>query len=55
MEMALNAGVGAIGVGWGYHAGERLIDAGARLVVNEGSGLLEAIERQLAGQSETAP
>jgi phosphoglycolate phosphatase len=53
MEMALNAGVGAIGVGWGYHAGERLIDAGAHTVVNEGAGLLEAIERQFAEQKRT--
>ena len=55
MEMALNAGVGAIGVGWGYHAGERLIDAGADLVVKEGTGLLEAIDRQLAARQEGAP
>jgi phosphoglycolate phosphatase len=55
MEMAINAGVGAIGVGWGYHAGERLIDAGAKLVVNEGAGLLDAIDRQLARQTAATP
>ena len=55
MEMALNAGVGAIGVCWGYHAGERLIDAGADLVGKEGTGLLEAIDRQLAARQEGAP
>ena len=55
MEMAVNAGVGALGVGWGYHAGERLIDAGAALVVSEGTRLLEAIERQLAEQRSPAP
>jgi len=55
MEMAVNAGVGAIGVGWGYHAGERLRNAGARIVINEGTRLLEAIERQFAEQNRIAP
>lgn len=55
MEMALNAGVGAIGVGWGYHAGERLIDAGAHMVVNEGARLLDAVERRLAEQRKAEP
>lgn len=55
MEMALNAGVGAIGVGWGYHSGERLREAGARMVVDAGTGLLDAIERQLAEQHRDAP
>ena len=32
MEMARAAGVSAIGVGWGYHARERLIAAGASCV-----------------------
>jgi len=32
MEMARAAGVAAIGVGWGYHAHERLVAAGAETV-----------------------
>lgn len=35
MEMADAAGVVAVGVAWGYHAPERLIDAGAARVVEE--------------------
>ncbi|MCP5367348.1 MAG: HAD-IA family hydrolase [Hyphomicrobiales bacterium] len=33
VEMAVNAGVVAIGVAWGYHNGNELIEAGAREVV----------------------
>jgi phosphoglycolate phosphatase len=55
MEMARNAGVGAIGVGWGYHAGERLQRAGAHAIVKEGARLLDAIERRLSAQHEAAP
>ncbi len=50
MAMARNAGVGAIGVGWGYHATESLVGAGAHAIVHEGTQLLETIERQLASQ-----
>lgn len=32
MEMARNAGVTAIGVGWGYHAVEELTEAGASMI-----------------------
>lgn len=54
MEMALNAGVGAIGVSWGYHASERLRGAGAHAIVEKGLHLLDAIELQLAAQQEAA-
>lgn len=50
MAMAKGAEVGAIGVGWGYHATERLIDAGAHAVVTEGAHLLDAIEMRLRAQ-----
>ena len=33
MEMAVNAGVAAIGVSWGYHAPARLLEAGACAVL----------------------
>jgi phosphoglycolate phosphatase len=54
MEMALNAGVGAIGVSWGYHAGERLRSAGAHALVETGAHLLDVIEQRLAAQREAA-
>ena len=50
MEMARNAGVGAIGVAWGYHAPERLLAAGAHTIIDDGRHLLTAIDRQLAAQ-----
>jgi phosphoglycolate phosphatase len=55
MQMALNAGVGALGVSWGYHARERLRLAGAHDVVDEGSRLIDAIDARLAMQNEAAP
>jgi phosphoglycolate phosphatase len=55
MEMARNAGVGALGVAWGYHAPERLARAGAHAVVDSGAQLLGAIDRLLADQREAAP
>ena len=33
MEMAVNAGVAALGVGWGYHGAEELRASGAARVV----------------------
>ncbi|MFN3743351.1 MAG: HAD-IA family hydrolase [Hyphomicrobiaceae bacterium] len=54
MEMARNAGVGAIGVGWGYHEAARLERAGAHAIVTAGARLLDAIERQFAAQCEAA-
>jgi phosphoglycolate phosphatase len=54
MEMALNAGVGAIGVSWGYHADDRLTGAGAHAIVRNGALLLDAIEQRLAEQREAS-
>ena len=34
MNMGHNAGIPAIGVGWGYHPAKNLIEAGARLVLD---------------------
>jgi phosphoglycolate phosphatase len=50
MTMAGNAGVGAIGVGWGYHDTTELAAAGAHEIVTEGSRLLAAIECRLQHQ-----
>ncbi len=50
MAMARNAGVGAIGVAWGYHAVDHLLDAGAHAIVRDGIDLLDAIDLQLASQ-----
>lgn len=54
MEMALAAGVGAIGVAWGYHADDRLTGSGAHSIVREGAHLLAAIDARLASQREGA-
>lgn len=43
MTMAANAGVAALGVGWGYHDGDELAAAGARAVVNDGAALAPSI------------
>ncbi|MBX9588770.1 MAG: HAD-IA family hydrolase [Hyphomonadaceae bacterium] len=48
IEMARRAGVGAIGVGWGYHAPARLERAGADTVVAASEALLAAIDARLA-------
>jgi phosphoglycolate phosphatase len=43
MEMALNAGVRAVGVSWGYHTPVRLLQAGAERVVQSNAELLRAV------------
>ena len=50
MEMARNAQVGAVGVGWGYHPPVELVRAGAHAVAETGEALLAAIEARLAAQ-----
>jgi len=45
MEMAVNAGVRGIGVGWGYHAPARLLQAGARLIIDEAADLMAVIDQ----------
>ena len=44
MEMAANAGARAIGVGWGYHEAEELLDAGALTVIDSFAGLPGVID-----------
>lgn len=43
IQMALNAGVRAIGVNWGYHAPDELIAAGADAVATSPAHLLELL------------
>jgi len=43
VEMAKNAGVKAIGVAWGYHEVDELMDAGAALVVHTAEDLAAAL------------
>jgi len=50
IEMACNAKVGAVGVGWGYHEGERLVQAGAHAVVETAETLIATIDARLALQ-----
>lgn len=50
IEMACNAGVGAIGVGWGYHEPQRLKLAGAHAVVATSDALIATIDARLAAQ-----
>ncbi len=50
MAMARQAGVGAIGVTWGYHDKAQLQGAGAQALVAEGGDLLTAIDARLQDQ-----
>jgi len=53
IEMAVNAGVHSIGVGWGYHPEHHLSQAGARHIVshfNELDQVLEAVWRGTGAQ-----
>ena len=43
MQMAANARVAALGVGWGYHGAEELRAAGARAIVESFTDLPEAV------------
>jgi phosphoglycolate phosphatase len=45
IEMAVNAGVRGLGVGWGYHEPPRLWQAGAQQVVGSSQELLLALDR----------
>ncbi len=47
IEMAANAGVCGLGVGWGYHPPARLWQAGARLVAGSAAELMAAIDEPL--------
>lgn len=48
MRMARNAGVGAIGAGWGYHAHGELCDAGAHHVAGHAGEVMAAAEEWIA-------
>lgn len=54
MAMARNAGVGALGVGWGYHAEPLLRSAGAHTVASTFDELGAQLERH-CGATETLP
>lgn len=43
IEMAVNAGVSSIGVDWGYHETQELLDAGAAKVVSSAEDLMAAL------------
>lgn len=43
VDMATNAGVKSIGVAWGYHEADELMDAGATVVVHSASELMDAL------------
>jgi phosphoglycolate phosphatase len=45
MEMARNAGVAGIGVGWGYHPADELKAAGAHLLIDDFAALAPALAR----------
>lgn len=47
MAMAHNAGVAAVGVGWGYHSNDMLKDAGAHTVCQDAAGLLAVLKPYL--------
>jgi phosphoglycolate phosphatase len=44
MAMARSAGVTAMGVAWGYHAPQELLDAGAHYVADRPSDILDHIK-----------
>ena len=47
MQMAVNAGVSAIGVSWGYHSNDDLNRAGADIIIDHYSQLFGAVEKLL--------
>ena len=51
MEMARTAGVGALGVAWGYHPVEALVAAGAHDISEAAETLVGQAERLLAAQA----
>jgi phosphoglycolate phosphatase len=54
VEMALAAGVGALGVAWGYHPPEELRAAGAHAVVESGDRLVGDIDAFFAREERAA-
>jgi phosphoglycolate phosphatase len=54
MEMARAAGVGALGVAWGYHRADTLAAAGAYAVVQRGAELAGAVDAFFARRERAA-
>ena len=54
VEMALAAGTGALGVGWGYHSADELHAAGAHAVVGSCTHLLDEVDAFFAGRERAA-
>ena len=54
VEMALAAGTGALGVGWGYHSPDELHAAGAHAVVGECDRLLPGVDAYFAARERAA-
>ncbi len=54
VEMALAAGVGALGVAWGYHAPEELREAGAHGVIESSDRLVDEIDDFFVRQERAA-
>lgn len=52
MEMARNAGVKSIGVTWGYHSSDELVDAGAGSIVSNFDSLISVISSMTAARGE---
>ncbi len=48
MIMARNAGVGAIGVSWGYHPADHLVSSGAHDILHDYSQLEASVDRYLS-------
>jgi phosphoglycolate phosphatase len=54
MEMALAAGTGALGVGWGYHSADELHAAGAHAVIGSCHSLTDEVDAFFAGREKAA-
>lgn len=54
MEMALAAGTGALGVGWGYHSIDELKTAGAHAVIGACQDLTATVDAFFAGREKAA-
>jgi phosphoglycolate phosphatase len=54
VEMALAAGVGALGVAWGYHPAEELHEAGAHAVVESCDRLVDEVDGFFARRERAA-
>jgi phosphoglycolate phosphatase len=50
MEMAIEAGVGALGAAWGYHQPEDLMESGAQVIVETCSELRAEVDAFFAHQ-----